>query len=178
MALPDATPGLLSVRHGTATWGYRRARGELAYGHRHCRLERLAILKRDGVKNRRLADPRPTWKSSSPPRRRDCWRDFCNVDTALLKPLYVHIFIHHDTRLVGIAGITLNPVAACVTQQARKLSTELADQAQAIKLLVHDRDTKFIAFFDVVFATDGASTIKSAVRAPPANAICERVIGP
>ena len=54
---------------------------------------------------------------------------------------------------------------------------ELADQANAIKFLVRDRDTKFSASFDVVFTADGTRVITTAVRAPRANAICERVIG-
>jgi hypothetical protein len=57
----------------------------------------------------------------------------CDVDTVLLKRLYVLVFIHHDTRFVRIAGITANPVADWVTQQARNISMDLADQATTIK---------------------------------------------
>jgi hypothetical protein len=102
--------------------------------------------------------------------------DFFHVDTVLLRRLYVLVFIHHGSRLVRIAGVTLNPVADWVTQQARNLSMELADQAHAVKFLIRDRDTKFTASFDAVFAADGIRIIKSPVRAPRANAICERVI--
>jgi transposase InsO family protein len=54
---------------------------------------------------------------------------------------------------------------------------ELADQAKSAKFLIRDRDTKFTASFDAVFATEGTRIIKSPVRAPRANTICERVIG-
>jgi putative transposase len=100
-----------------------------------------------------------------------------HVDTVLCKRLYVLLFIHHDTRLVRIAGITANPVADWVTQQARNISMELADQAKSVKFLIRDRDTKFTASFDAVFTAEGIRIIKSPVRAPHANAICERVIG-
>jgi putative transposase len=52
---------------------------------------------------------------------------FFHVETVLLRRLYVLVFIHHDSRLVRIAGVTSNPVAEWVTQQARSLSMELAD---------------------------------------------------
>ena len=101
----------------------------------------------------------------------------CDVDTVLLCRLYVLVFIHHDTRLVRIASVTAKPSAAWVTQQARNLSMELVDQAQAVKFLIRDHDTKFTSSFDAVFAADGIRTIKTPVRAPRANALCERVIG-
>ena len=42
------------------------------------------------------------------------------ADTVLLPRLYVLVFIHHNSRLVRIAGITSNPVASWVAQQARE----------------------------------------------------------
>ncbi len=62
--------------------------------------------------------------------------DFFHVDTVLLRRLYVLVFIHHDTRLVRIAGVTATPSADWVTQQARNLSMDLADQANAVKFLI------------------------------------------
>jgi putative transposase len=136
-----------------------------------------AILKRHDVE----PSPRrsgPTWAEFLAAQAKGLMAcDFFHVDTVLLRRLYVLVFIHHDTRLVRIAGVTAKPSADWVTQQARNLSIDLADHANAVKFFIRDRDTKFTASFDVVFAAEGTRIIKSPVRAPRANAICERVIG-
>jgi putative transposase len=56
-----------------------------------------------------------------------------------------------------------------VNQQARNLSMGLAELASAIKFLIRDRDTKYTASFDAVFAADAIRVIRSPVQAP-ANA--------
>jgi transposase InsO family protein len=44
-------------------------------------------------------------------------------------------------------------------------------------LLIRDRDTKFTAVFDTVFASEAIRILRTPVRAPQANAIAERWIG-
>ncbi|MCU4185218.1 IS1380 family transposase [Acidiferrimicrobium sp. IK] len=76
-----------------------------------------------------------------------------------------------------VPRMSSNPVADWVTQQARNLSMDVADQANRVKFLIRDRDAKFAASFDAIFAAEGTRIIRPPVRAPRANAICERVIG-
>jgi len=64
-----------------------------------------------------------------------------------------------------------------VHQQARNTSIDLTEQANPVKFLLRDRDTKFTASVDAVLAADGTRVIKTPIRAPRANATCERVIG-
>jgi transposase InsO family protein len=61
-----------------------------------------------------------------------------------------------------------------VTQQARNLIFDLGEQAHRFRFLVRDRDTKFIAIFDAVFADVGIAVLRSPPRAPTANAYAER----
>ncbi len=95
----------------------------------------------------------------------------------LLRLLYILVFIELDTRFLHVAGITANPPTAWVTQQARNFCSELLERATPVKFLIRDRDAKFPGSFDEVFRADGIRTLKTPVRAPRANAICERVIG-
>ena len=60
-----------------------------------------------------------------------------------------------------------------MTQRAR----ELAERSSGLRSLVRHRDAKFTTSFDGVFASEGIEVICTPVRAPGANAICERVVG-
>ena len=75
-----------------------------------------------------------------------------------------------------LAGITAHPTGEWVAQQARNLLMNLDDQAEGLKFLIRDRDTKFTAAVDAVFTAIAVRIIRTPVRAPRANAIAERWI--
>jgi putative transposase len=78
---------------------------------------------------------------------------------------------------VHLSGITTNPVGEWVTQQARNLSSVLAEQDRPTEFLIRDRDTKFTANFDEVFRAVGIRITRTPIRSPRANAFAERFIG-
>ncbi|HXN60624.1 MAG TPA: hypothetical protein VN886_09235, partial [Acidimicrobiales bacterium] len=103
--------------------------------------------------------------------------DFFSVDTVLLRRLYVLFFIHHDTRIVRIAGVTAKPSTEWVTQRARNICVELSERAVAVKSLICDRATKFSGSIEAVYAADGIRIIKTPVRALRAKAIAGAIRG-
>jgi transposase InsO family protein len=58
-------------------------------------------------------------------------------------------------------------------QQARNLG----EQFQDAKFLIRDRGSNFTQSFDAVFMANGTRILRTAVRAPRMNAICERLTG-
>src|SRR5450756_1862982 len=100
--------------------------------------------------------------------------DFFTVETFWLRRLYVLFFIELGSRRVHLAGITTRPKGAWVTQQARNLT--MTTDLTAPRLLIRDRDTKFMRAFDDVFGSEGIRVIRTPVRAPKANAFAERFV--
>jgi putative transposase len=159
-------------------WGYQRIRGELLrLGVQVSATAIRTTLSRHGL------DPAPRRASTT-------WRaflrrqaagivacDFFTVDTVWLRRLYVLFFIELDTRRVHLAGVTANPNAAWVTQQARNLLLRLEDQGRRVRFLIRDRDAKFCRGFDDIFRSEGAEVLLTPVQAPNANAYAERFVG-
>ena len=70
-------------------------------------------------------------------------------------------------------GVTRSPTDAWVAQQLR----EATPFGTGPKYLIHDNDAKYGHHFETVAVGSGIEVLKTPIRAPRANAICERLLG-
>jgi putative transposase len=171
----DVQQLIVRLANENPRWGYQRIKGELLrLGVRVSATAIRTTLLRHGI------DPAPrrtttTWRAFLHRQAAGIVAcDFFTVDTVWLRRLYVLFFIELDTRRVHLAGVTCNPNAAWVTQQARNLLLALDERGRRVRFLVRDRDAKFCRAFDDVLGSEGVEVLRTPVQAPNANAYAER----
>jgi putative transposase len=166
---------VLRLARENPRWGHRRISGELAkLGLRVSPTTIRRLLARAGLgpAPRRLG---PGWRGFLRAQAASIVAcDFFTVESVLLHRYYALFFIAHASRRVWLAGCTTNPTGAWVTQQARNLGLDFADQG--MRFLIRDRDSKYTGPFNEVFRSGGIRIVKTPVRAPQANAIAERFV--
>jgi transposase InsO family protein len=176
--VPDEVVTLiLRLARENRRWGVIRIQGELRrLGHRVAASTIRKILRAHRV--------------PPPAHRDDSWHaflrahaatllatDFFHVDCVItLQRLYVAFVIETGTRRVHLLGTTAHPTGEWATQLARNLAGELEEAGHRFTHLIRDRDAKFTAAFDAVFASIGISVLPTAPQTPRMNAYAERFV--
>jgi transposase InsO family protein len=89
------------------------------------------------------------------------------------RPIFAFFIVDHGSRKVVHIAVTREPTATWVAQQMRNATPFSVGP----HFIVRDRDHKFGRDVDRAAQGAGARVLKTRVRAPRANAICERFLG-
>jgi putative transposase len=172
---PRIAPGTIALIKELAAnnrlWGADRIRGELL------KLG-ITVAKRTIQRHMRQARPSPprgqTWATFLRNHAQDIWAcDFVQLTDVWFRPLFAFVVTELGSRRIVHVGVTRVPTDAWVAQQLR----EATPFGAALKYLIRDNDAKYGPRFDTVAAGSGITVLRTPIRAPRANAICERLIG-
>jgi transposase InsO family protein len=125
---------------------------------------------------RRPDATKPGGRSYAPKPRPHLAIDVFHVDTVTLERLYAAFVIEIRTRRVHLLGVTTHPTGNWAVQQARNLTADLEEAGCRFTHPIRDRDAKFTAAFDAVFAVAGINVVLTTPQAPRMNALAERWI--
>lgn len=125
---------------------------------------------------RPVRDPRPrgqSWATFLRTHGHQIWAcDFLQTYDLLLRQLFAFFCVELGSRRVVHSAVTRSPSSAWVTQQLR----EATAWGEGPRFLIRDHDDKFGGRFDAVAGATGIQILRTPVRAPNANAVCERFL--
>jgi putative transposase len=167
------SPDVIALVRRMATenrlWGAERIRGELL---------KLGIRVAKRSVQRHLHEghrPRPrgqSWRAFL--RNHTVWAcDFLQTYDVWFRPVFAYFIIDINTKQVVRVGVTGDPTAQWTAQQLR----EATPFGAGPDFLIRDNDGKFGADFDRAVRGAGMRVLRTAIRAPLMNSVCERFLG-
>jgi putative transposase len=99
--------------------------------------------------------------------------DFFVVVTATFRTLYVFVIMELEKRRILHLNVTAHPTAEWTLQQFR----EALPGDHPYRFVIHDRDSIFSNELDQSVMAMGVRMLRTPVRAPLANSVCERFGG-
>ncbi len=152
-------------------WGADRIRGELLKLDIRVSKRTIQRYLRRARPPRRAGQGWTTFLRNHAP---DIWAcDFLPVTDLLFRPVYAFFIVALASRRVVHVGVTRHPTDAWVAQQLR----EATPFGACPRFLIRDNDGKYGPRFDRLAATSGIRVLRTPIRAPRANATCERFLG-
>jgi transposase InsO family protein len=99
--------------------------------------------------------------------------DFLVVVTARFRILYELVIMQLGTRKILHHNVTAHPTAEWTLQQFR----EALPGGHPYRFVIHDRDSIFSQELDKAVTDMGVRILRTPLRAPKANSVCERLMG-
>jgi putative transposase len=168
---PETIALIRKLAAANVLWGAERIRGELL------KLD-IRVAKWTVQKYMRATRPPQrtgqSWSTFLRNHTGEIWAcDFLPVTDLLFRPLYAFFVVTLGTRRVVHVGVTRHPTDGWVAQQLR----EATPFDQRPRYLIRDRDSKYGPTFARVAASSRIAVLRTPLRAPQANATCERFLG-
>jgi len=160
------------------TWGEERIADELSLKlgiYVSPRTVRKYWPQLPGMGSGRRRTPSPAWKTFVRNHAQGIVAcDFLVAVTARFRILFVFVALEIGSRRILHCNVTAHPTAEWTLQQLR----DAIPSDHPYQFLIHDRDTIFSSELDAeVKSTFGLRVLRTPVRAPQANAYCERLMG-
>jgi hypothetical protein len=152
-------------------WGAERIRGELL------KLD-IPVARRTVQRYlRRARSPSPggqTWSTFLRTHAKGIWAcDFLQAHDVFFRPPFAFLVTELGSRRVVPIGVTRSPTDGWVAQQLR----EATPFGVAPRYLIRDNDARYGPRFEAVATGTGVAVLRTPIKAPRANAICERLLG-
>jgi putative transposase len=151
-------------------WDAERIRGELL------KLDSRVAKRTIQKLLRRIRGPRrpgQRWATFLRNHAHETWAcDFLQTYDALLRPIFGFFLLEVGSRRVVRVAVTRAPSSAWVTQQLR----EAMAWGTGPRFVIRDNDDQFGPRFDALAVATGITIVRTPVRAPYANAVCERFL--
>ena len=99
--------------------------------------------------------------------------DFLQLYDCWFRPIFAFFVVDVNSKEVIHVAVTRSPSEIWTTQQLR----EITPFGECADVIIRDRDGKFGGEFDRVAKCVGMRVVKTPVRTPNMNAVCERFLG-
>jgi transposase InsO family protein len=155
-------------------WGAKRIRDELSkLGHKVSK-RTVAKYMRQARKDLPPWQSKQTWATFIKNHAHEMWAcDFVQTYDLFFGTIFVFFIIDLSSRSVVYFNVTRAPNDVWAARQLR----EATPYGERPRFLIRDNDSKYGADFTRVAGTSLIDVLRTPIRAPKANAICERFIG-
>jgi transposase InsO family protein len=169
---PDVVELIQTMALDNRLWGAKRIQDELHKLGYPLSKRTVAKYMRQAGRTRPPRQTGQTWATFLNNHAPDTWAcDFLQTYDLWFRAIFVFIIIELGSRRVVHFAVTRSPSDGWVAQQLRE-ATPFDVQP---RFLIRDNDSKYGAAF--ARAASGIEILRTPIRAPKANAICERFLG-
>jgi putative transposase len=168
---PETVALIKQMAAANQTWGAERIRGELLkLGIKVAKRTVQKYMKVPGQPRR----PNQNWSTFLKNHSQEIWScDYFGVTDIFFRQLYAFIIVELGSRRIVHIGVTRHPTDEWTAQQLK----EATPFGERPKYLIRDNDRKFGPAFQRVAQDTSIEIFKTPIKAPNANAVCERLIG-